>query len=78
MVFRVKHEPVSLSGENMPTPLVRDSRIDVTLAGAGKQMFKERDAISYRIGFRRIFRGNFGDYGRNGALQRQFAFEHAD
>jgi hypothetical protein len=28
----------------MPAPLVRDSRIDVTLAGAGKQMFKVRNA----------------------------------
>jgi hypothetical protein len=44
MAFGAKHKPVSLGGENMPAPLVRDSRIDVTLAGAGKQMFKARDA----------------------------------
>jgi len=39
MAFGAK-QPVSLGGENIPAPLVRDSPDRVTLAGAGKQMFK--------------------------------------
>jgi hypothetical protein len=56
MAFGAKHKPVSLSGENMPTTLVRDSRIDVTLAGAGKQMLKVSDTRLTRSGVAPIWR----------------------